>query len=192
MTLDANVVAFIGYCLLLILWVSLPLLPAWATYKITPDQKMGLSGPLQGLTVRAGGAFAAYLVIFILLGLGGTGRAENILGNVTTTMWTVKADVVTFDSQGNPSTLPSGFDALSVTFKPDIHRIGRGNVVLKLPGGDTRSWPLLLLQIPNYGGTEVDLTKYRLRTDDYNKVIEIQDPIVIRQFPQTRGLGVEG
>src|SRR4051794_27614805 len=45
-------------------WVLLPLLPAVLIYRLFPSTAVAVSGPFANLTVRASGAFAAYLIVF--------------------------------------------------------------------------------------------------------------------------------
>lgn len=48
--------------LLYVVYVLLPLVPAILIFKLFPDTKVTVAGPLQNLTVNATGAFAAYVV----------------------------------------------------------------------------------------------------------------------------------
>ena len=48
-----------------ILWVLLPLVPSVLIYRLFPNTAVAVSGPLANLTIRASGAFAAYLIIFV-------------------------------------------------------------------------------------------------------------------------------
>lgn len=50
--------------LTLILWVIVPLLPSILLYRIFPGNPLTAEGPFAGLTIRASGAVALYLVIF--------------------------------------------------------------------------------------------------------------------------------
>jgi hypothetical protein len=52
--------------LLYALYVCLPLVPAIAIFRLFPDSKVAISGPLQNFTVNATGAFAAYVVTVAL------------------------------------------------------------------------------------------------------------------------------
>ena len=54
-----------SFCLY-ILYVLLPLIPAILIFRLFPDTKVTMSGPLQNLTVNATGAFAAYVVTVAL------------------------------------------------------------------------------------------------------------------------------
>jgi len=48
--------------LLYVLYVLLPLIPAILIFRLFPDTKVSVTGPLQNLTLNATGAFAAYVV----------------------------------------------------------------------------------------------------------------------------------
>jgi len=52
--------------LLYMLYVLLPLVPAILIFKLFPETKVTVSGPLQNLTINATGAFAAYVVTVAL------------------------------------------------------------------------------------------------------------------------------
>jgi hypothetical protein len=57
----------VGYSLFLyVLYVLLPLVPAILIFRLFPDAKVTLSGPLQNLTINATGAFAAYVITGLL------------------------------------------------------------------------------------------------------------------------------
>ena len=52
--------------LLYVLYVLLPVVPAILIYKLFPDTKVTVSGPLQGLSLNTSGAFAAYVATVLL------------------------------------------------------------------------------------------------------------------------------
>lgn len=54
-----------SFCLYL-LYVLLPLIPAILIFRLFPETKVAVSGPLQNLTVKTTGAFAAYVVTTLL------------------------------------------------------------------------------------------------------------------------------
>jgi hypothetical protein len=54
-----------SFCLYL-LYVLLPLIPAILIFRLFPETKVAVSGPLQNLTVKTTGAFAAYVVTALL------------------------------------------------------------------------------------------------------------------------------
>src|SRR5882762_8944238 len=65
--MDKQIEAFTMFLVVTVVFTLIPIVPAWLTYRITPNQTIGLKGPLQGLTVRATGAFAAYLIVLMII-----------------------------------------------------------------------------------------------------------------------------
>src|SRR5262249_1973110 len=65
---------------LLGIWVALPLVPAILIYRYFPNTQVAASGPLAGLTVKASGAFAAYLVVFLLI-FGLVSPIKDVIGS---------------------------------------------------------------------------------------------------------------
>jgi hypothetical protein len=62
MTYDPIIYSFGVY----VLYVLLPIIPAVVIFKMLPESTADVSGPLQKLKVKAGGAFAAYIVAVLL------------------------------------------------------------------------------------------------------------------------------
>jgi hypothetical protein len=60
-----NLAIFCSFCLY-VLYVLLPLAPAIIIFKLFPDTKVTLSGPLQHFTINATGAFGAYVATVAL------------------------------------------------------------------------------------------------------------------------------
>lgn len=61
MSIDSNPAVTYSFGLY-VLYVLLPLIPAILIFKLFPDTKVALSGPLQHFTLNTTGAFAAYVV----------------------------------------------------------------------------------------------------------------------------------
>lgn len=61
----SNPAVVYSFCLYM-LYVLVPLIPAILIFKMFPESKVTVSGPLQNLTVNATGAFAAYVVTVAL------------------------------------------------------------------------------------------------------------------------------
>ena len=180
--MDPNTKAFFYLLLLFSSWLLIPLLPAWITYRITPNQRLGLSGPFEGVTVRAGGAFAAYLALLLLsykfIALSGL----SIIGGMALpSAWVFKADIVAIDEQGKRMQLPEEVHAGDITFKPGISQLGRSGVIIRLPY-NPEDWPALTVTIPNFGGAEVDLSNLaNVELDHFKKTAELQGPIIVRR-----------
>jgi len=51
---------------LYVVFVLLPLVPAVLIFWLFPDEKVAVTGPLEGLTINATGAFAAYIITGLL------------------------------------------------------------------------------------------------------------------------------
>jgi hypothetical protein len=63
--MENNAAVIYSFCLY-VLYVLLPLIPALLIFKLFPDTKVTVSGPLQNLTLNATGAFAGYVVTVAL------------------------------------------------------------------------------------------------------------------------------
>ena len=179
----ADLYPFLLFLLLLIVWVSFPLLPAWLTFKITPNQTVGLKGPLQGLTVRTTGAFAAYLVIFLIVGTH-VQDGISIIGSVAHPAWRVNANVRVLGPDDKPEQLLPE-QSIAVTFKPELHTTDNNRILLRIPY-DRENWPLVRLQIPSFGGSEaIDLSRMKdsaMEINPFLKTAELKEPITVRRF----------
>src|ERR1700690_2317258 len=65
MIVDAQALSIMVFAL----WVLLPLAPSVLIYLIFPNTQVAASGPLAGLTIKASGAFAAYLIVLLVSAL---------------------------------------------------------------------------------------------------------------------------
>jgi hypothetical protein len=79
-----------------ILVVLLPLIPAFLIFLVFPKSDMAAQGPLQGLSIRAGGAFGAYLIVLLVL-ISWVSFSEI---HKMPRAWTVLANVVVKDESG--------------------------------------------------------------------------------------------
>lgn len=168
--------------LLFVAWLGVPLLPAWVTYLITPNQRLGLTGPLEQLTVRASGAFAAYVVLLLLTyGLIVKGGLSIIGGMTSASVWTFEADVVAIDEAGQTIPIPETAKELDIAFKPNPHQLGKSKVRVRIPANPD-NWPFLTVTVPDFGGAEVDLKKVSSsEINTFKKSIELEAPILVRR-----------
>ncbi len=183
---------FLQSVALYILWIFGPLVPAILIYRLFPETKVAASGPFAGLTVRATGAFGAYIVTLIIaypLNL----RISSIMGSQLKPVWTLKAEVIANDNSGKPILYNGFYNGMRVSFSPDFQVLAGRQVKLSVPiDGDGRSWPSITIQVPNYGGVTIDPTTFggRLEIDDFRKEITIHGPIPLERFePIGLGLG---
>ena len=188
--MEQNTWALFYLLLLFSAWLLIPLIPAWITYKITPDQRLGLSGPLQQITVRASGAFAAYLILLLLSHKFIALNGMSIIGGMASpSAWVFKADVVAIDEHGKRIQIPDDVQAVDVSFTPDLNRLGKSGVLIRLPY-NPEDWPALTVTIPNFGGAEVDLSNLsNVQLDYFKKTAELQGPITVRKA-RGGGLGI--
>jgi hypothetical protein len=181
---------FALYLVLAMTWILVPLIPAWITYRITPQQTLGLRGPLQGLTLNTSGAFAAYLIV-LLVSTSAFERGSDLVGSLARPMWTLEANLVVKDRTGAERRLPSGPSPVKVTFTPDINSISTNRISLKLPG-NMSDWPLVLFDIPDYGGTTLAFAELQdeMKIDHFLKKILLRKPIEILEASSSNSFKV--
>lgn len=134
---------FIAILLSILLWAMFVLLPMWPAikiYKLFPDTKVGISGPLQGLDVKASGAFAAY-VVTALLGFILVQNTQELIEDYKDSEkgWSVTSTIQFLDANGDPiddSGLQSLIEALEITILPDKNVKSGKHVKLLLPEYD--------------------------------------------------------
>lgn len=164
-----------------------PLVPATLIFKLFPDSKLTLSGPLQGLSVKSGGAFAAYLITF-LIALPMTSGISDLRNRLLTPVWEVEAEIMIMDSNTKELELNEFADEIVATFRPKSYNIGTNKIYLYVPvSAGTSDFPAVLLEIPGFGGETFDLDgdrNYEVDRDESQKKITVKDPIVIREQRQ--------
>jgi hypothetical protein len=158
-----------------------PLIPAVLIFKLFPDSKISLSGPLQGLSVKSGGAFAAYLITF-LIALPMTSGISDFHDALLRPVWTVEAKVMIIDKDARKLPLKQFADELTAVVTPKLLRVGR-TVRLHVPitGKDL---PLVLLEIPGFGAETIDLSSEEFERDEVNKKLILKDAVIIREASQ--------
>ena len=181
---DALITILIVLELLVLLgiWVALPLVPAILIYRYFPDTQVAASGPLAGLTVKASGAFAAYLVVFLLI-FALVSPIKDVIGSGMRPFWEIRGKVKLVDENGKPI---SGEDLLkTIHFEvvPDPLGHERGKLTLKVPQ-DRGDLPDIYVVIPNWGKSEaIDLNRKSWveqwrRRDSFRKIIDLGDVTV--------------
>jgi hypothetical protein len=166
------------------LWVILPMLPSIVIYKMFPKTKVTAQGTISNWKVRAGGAFAAYIVV-VLLGYGpfeSTQRIINVIGNCG---WIVHGQVVLKDTNNQQVRGNNLLKALQVTMIPDV--ITKLNQVVEVqipPQGTEIPHYSLAFSIPEFGEETIDLQHLpkEAEINAYKRRIDLKD-IVVDQFP---------
>ena len=160
-----------------LLWVLAPLVPAILIYKLFPATSVAVNGPLAGLTVRASGAFAGYLIVFAAT-FPLIKNMENTFSGFQRSIWTIKAQIQMLDKNGVELTSIDNFSRVNVYTEPKPFSVNGNIVRMKIAEGDGE-FPLLVVQAPSFGGKAivVDRSTRSFRFDNYNKTIELIDPI---------------
>jgi hypothetical protein len=161
-----------------VLWIAAPLLPAILIYWLFPSTTVAVSGPLANLTVKATGAFAAYLILFAAT-YWIVDRAEQTIGAFQKPYWTITAKVVLHDGD-NPNLHSNALlGTMVVGTKPEAFYTVGNDVHLEVP--EAQGLPYLIFTIPHFGQAHFDLREAGkgITIDNYNKTIAINDPIVI-------------
>lgn len=118
--------------------VVLPLIPSVIIYKVFPDTAVGVNGALANLKINATGAFAAYIIVFLLIKpiVDATFDSSRGISNAT---WITTAKVKLLDPDGNPLTDTDSdafYRSLNVSVIPDHNVKTRRQVRWILPEYD--------------------------------------------------------
>src|SRR5437868_5110492 len=84
-----------------VLWVVLPLIPSILIFLIFPTATITAQGPFAGLTVRATGAFAAYLVLFSAMAYPILQKVNENINSLQQRFWVVSGYIELLDAQGH-------------------------------------------------------------------------------------------
>jgi hypothetical protein len=173
--MDKHIIAVLLSFSLYALYVLLPLVPAILIYSIFPNTKVGISGPLGGLSMKAGGAFAAY-VITVLLGSFLIIKTHEIIGGSVSHTWSVKATIELHDNEDNVITSEKANDLLAnleVQTDPELITVKHEMVKMELPAKED-TLPTIFLSIPKFGDQTIDLESFeRLKIDHFDKTINL-------------------
>lgn len=164
-------------------WVLLPLVPSVIIYRLFPSTPVSVSGPLSGLTIRASGAFAAYLIVFLAT-FPLIMEINRNIQTMYTPVWTISGTVIVQDEEGEEVRLGPRDTSLRVALEPDIVRL-TGNQFSVVVPQVSRSLPALMVEYPGYGAQFVDPMNPRsghvVHTDRSDRHIEITSPLVLRR-----------
>jgi hypothetical protein len=172
-------------------WVLLPLVPAVVIYLIFPRTQLALTGPLNGLSIRSSGAFAAYLIVLLVTYPLLNQQNRNISG-LYRPSWTISGRVIVQDEQGHEISYDrTGQSPLTVSLRPDIvTMMDQRSFRVTVPEIDHRV-PAILLTYEGYGTQAVDPSSpqagQHVTIDPVERNIEITSPLVIRR--ECRGMG---
>jgi hypothetical protein len=188
--MDPESKALLHLVVIVAVWIVLPLLPAWATYRITPSQRLGLKGPFQGLTLNATGSFVAYLVVALLLSQFMWPTGELLIGKLSgERTWNITGTARLYAEDGRLASPQPDLSKAYVRAVPDPHVIDT-HLSIKLPFPRDEK-PTIYIEVPDWGGGKIRLDDPAFYTEDLlNSRIQLNDIVPIRQQPQARvGIG---
>jgi hypothetical protein len=165
-----------------ILWVLLPLAPAVLIYWLFPNTPVTVSGPLSGLTVRAGGAFGAYLVV-LLLTYGQLRTINQSISMLESQFWNVKGTVQLIDSKARPIDSPDLLQKYMVVTKPDTHMFDKYEIKLRIVQEMDGSLPITVIKIPEFGEHRIMWASGK--KDEFKRTITFTAPLKIQQESST-------
>jgi len=172
--------------------VLLPAVPTAVIYKLFPGQQVSLSGPLQGFTVKAVGAFAAYVVVF-LLAIPFVWRVFDQASKFVAPTWTVRANLVALDRNGQSVAEDGALNGLQVRLEPGNYGLAGGQFWVRVPEVENRI-PSIVVSVPGYREATINVNedalqingtnKAKIQRDSQVRAIRIEDSIELRQPPQ--------
>jgi hypothetical protein len=183
--MDENTSAVILSIVVFALYVLLPLIPSILIYKMFPETKVTAEGEISNWKIKAGGAFAAYIVV-VLLGGPLLSRTQGIIDGMAACTWTVHfPQVILKDENGQPVPSQHLIKTLDVKLVPDVITKTHQIVSVTIPShGIKVPTSTLTFSIPNFGEEPVDLqsTHYKFEREGL-RGIKFTEPIVIQKWP---------
>ena len=137
-------------------WVSFPLFPAIQIYRRFPKTPLVVSGPLAAplanLTINTGGAFAAFLIIFLVV-IPLVDKTSDAISSATRPYWEISGEVTLLDQTGKEIQADQVINNMEVQTRPNI--LGHDGTTLrfKIPEADDGKLPSVVLSFPqsNWG-----------------------------------------
>jgi hypothetical protein len=184
----ATIVVAVELVVLLVIWVGLPLVPAILIYRYFPETQVTASGTVAGLMVKASGAFAAYLVVFLLITTV-VNATKDVIGAGMRPFWEVRGNVKLVDENGKPISGDELLQSIKFEVVPDPLGHAHGKLRLKIPqeGGD---FPEIYVVIPGWGKSEsIDLNRASWleqwkKRDSFRKTVDIGEVKIPRVPPR--------
>jgi len=167
----------------------LPLLPSFFLFKLLPSEAQA-TGPLKGLKVKLGGAFAGYVVVLLLL----WGVASPYLKKSGYQIWKVSGSVAF-----NPATVrPNPNDVVCYIRPPELHLQNDNSFEFELPLHELSSgrleFPKLIFDLHGYDPVTVHVLQpgdkppfgvkaFTQTVEKKSRNVRINEPIVLQQSP---------
>jgi hypothetical protein len=184
---DADQTMILANYALNALWILLPLVPSVLIYLIFPKSQASAKGLFAGLTIRAGGAFAAYFIVLLAsypVLNGWNTRFDDLLRP----SWEITGTVQIEDEEGKEiSYEDQEANPLKISMTPDLVTPIPPNRFRAIVPEIQNRVPAIYIQYRGYGVYTLDPTRLRegeyVKIDHAKKLIEITSPLVIRRKP---------
>ena len=167
------------------LYFLLPIIPAVIIYKLFPKTTADVSGPLGGLTIKTGGAFAAY-VVTVVLGATLVSKIDDRIAAMSTPVWEVNARIEFRDNQGRVIGDPQDIvKDVKVMIHPSLEELIYPEFTMRLPLAKPDLWPTLVFQAPGFKPHPIHLKKADVAKFNTLKGSVALDKIVLEQLPRS-------
>ena len=165
------------------LYVLLPIIPAVVIYRLFPKTTTDVSGPLGGLGIKAGGAFAAYIAT-VALGCVLVTNIDNRIEAMSTPVWNVSAKLVFWENDGR--VIQDPYDImkdLKVVVTPALEQVVYPQFSMRLPLLTPNDWPTLQFHAPGFRPHSIDLNEEEGAARDALKGSVALHKIVLKKLP---------
>ena len=183
---DPNVTAVLLTFLYYLMNILVPLIPAVLIYKVFPDTKVAVSGPLQGLTVKATGAFAAYMIT-LLIGYAIVKNTPDLISGMVATTWKVHATIKLYDNDKKPLAGPGSLESLQVEFRPRLHNPGDDRIHVTIPLERAGNWPSIIFTMAGFENKALDLqqkiSEGKVDQNYRTRELTVKDPVILTRAP---------
>lgn len=195
----------ISFVILEVVWIMLPLVSAIKIFRLFPETPVnasftisGLVIPLSKLTVKAGGAFGAYLVAVLVM-YPVTQRMLNEVHGLQRTIWTVTANAefkdlnnYTLDLTSEDLTMKDALlKKLNLQTEPERFYHSTIELTFRIPEDNPGVFPkLLIVKDDQWKGAiglkdECNNPITTTKCDWFEKTIEIKHPIIIQEIKKS-------
>jgi hypothetical protein len=182
---------------LYVLDMLLPIVPAVILFRMFPDTKVTVSGPLQNLTLNATGAFAAYVVT---VGLGFF-VVQNVINQINdlnaAKVWTVSVPIELHDREGK--TIPGEAritDDTVLDFRERLYYPSGDTLYITVPM-DGKTWRTISVSKAGFEDTSeplqerIDRHDPKVEVNAADRKITVLDPLILTQgsavsYPKTQ------
>jgi hypothetical protein len=174
-----EIVVYLALLGSLVLWLVLPVIPAFLLYRFFPNQTIAATGVLANFKVNATGAFAGYLVLFAAM-IPFMLKTYDTVGAFLHPYWTIRGQITLHDRNGKEIHQEALFRQITPRTHPEMSSFEDPVFVIGLPEAD-QDFPDVVLEIPNWGRGLMTIRSLKMTRDYFRKTIQLQTPLVITE-----------